>query len=223
MFREAVFDVSQRLRTNEPNMLALCFHPPLQQIEKAPFESWGRNPERVMMRKAQFGYGWDWGPRLPTIGIWRPVELCRQRYATMQGMRFSTFEIDTNRNKALVAVHVDVERFAGDRELTLSIALHSPGTPAGTMAVAEQTLTLQGSGSQFSAKVYMEIENPQLWWTHDLGEPALYTLQATLYRDGDQLEQQQREVGDLHNWQVWHGNLPRRFGEKPRVDQSPEG
>jgi len=21
----------------------------------------------------QFGYGWDWGPRLPTIGIWRPV------------------------------------------------------------------------------------------------------------------------------------------------------
>ena len=31
------------------------------------------------MRKAQFGYGWDWGPRLPTIGIWRPVELRRER------------------------------------------------------------------------------------------------------------------------------------------------
>lgn len=29
--------------------------------------------------------------------------------------------------------------------------------------------------------------------------------------------------GDVHNWQVWHGNPPRRFGEKPRVDQSPEG
>lgn len=204
MFREAVFDVSQRLRTNEPdkpdepngsNTLALCFHPPLQQIEKAPFESWGRNPERVMMRKAQFGYGWDWGPRLPTIGIWRPVELSRQRCASMQGMHFSTLEIDTNRNTALVAIQVDVERFAGDQALALSIALHSPGSLVGTTAAAERSLTLQGSGSQLSAKVYMEIENPQLWWTHDLGEPALYTLQATLYGDGDQLEQQQREVG----------------------------
>jgi beta-mannosidase len=204
MFREAVFDVSQRLRTNEPdkpdepngsNTLALCFHPPLQQIEKAPFESWGRNPERVMMRKAQFGYGWDWGPRLPTIGIWRPVELRRQRCASMQGMHFSTLEIDTNRNTALVAIQADVERFAGDQALALSIALHSPGSLVGTTAAAERSLTLQGSGSQLSAKVYMEIENPQLWWTHDLGEPALYTLQATLYGDGDQLEQQQREVG----------------------------
>jgi len=195
MFREAVFDVSQRLRTNEPNMLALCFHPPLQQIEKAPFESWGRNPERVMMRKAQFGYGWDWGPRLPTIGIWRPVELRRQRCASMQGMHFSTLEIDTNSNTALVAIQVDVERFAGDQALALSIALHSPGSPSVTTAAVEQSLKLQGSGSQLSAKVYMEIENPQLWWTHDLGEPALYTLQATLYGDGDQLEQQQREVG----------------------------
>src|SRR5207244_12201143 len=68
-------------------------------------------------------------------------------------------------------------------------------SPSGTTAAVEQSLKLQGSGSQLSAKVYMEIENPQLWWTHDLGEPALYTLQATLYGDGDQLEQQQREVG----------------------------
>ena len=33
------------------------------------------------MRKAQYGFGWDWGPRLPTIGIWRPVELRRERVA----------------------------------------------------------------------------------------------------------------------------------------------
>lgn len=195
MFREAVFDVSHRLRTDRPNTLALCFHPPLQQIEQPPFENWGHNPERVMMRKAQFDYGWDWGPRLPTIGIWRPVELRRQRYTTIQGMHFSTLEIDINSNTALVAVQVDVERFAGNQPVTLSISLFPPGTQEGTKAAAEQTLTLQGSGSQLSAKVYMEIEHPQLWWTHDLGEPMLYTLQTTLYLDGDQLDRQQQEVG----------------------------
>jgi beta-mannosidase len=61
MFREAVLDVSQRPHIGSSNTLALCFHPPLQQLEQAPFDNWERNPARAMMRKAQFGYGWDWG------------------------------------------------------------------------------------------------------------------------------------------------------------------
>jgi beta-mannosidase len=195
MFREAVFDVSQRWHTGSSNTLALCFHPPLQQIEQAPFDTWGRNPVRVMMRKAQFGYGWDWGPRLPTIGIWRPVELRRQRFATMQGIHFSTLERDTKSNTALVAVEVDVERFAGDKALAVSVALLAPNPSIETTSIAEQTLTLSDPGSQLSKKVYLEIEKPRLWWTHDLGEPALYILRVTLYHDGEQLEQRQQEVG----------------------------
>jgi len=31
-------------------------------------------------------------------------------------------------------------------------------------------------------------------------------------------------AGDKHNWQVWHGMIyPRRFGEEPKQDQSPQG
>ena len=73
MFRPAIFDVTSRLRPDATNTLAVCFHPPLQMIDRRAASTWGRNPERAAMRKAQFGYGWDWGPRLPTIGIWRPV------------------------------------------------------------------------------------------------------------------------------------------------------
>ncbi len=195
MFHEATFDVSHLLRSDQLNTLALCFHPPLQQIEKAPFESWGRNTYRIMMRKAQFGYGWDWGPRLPTIGIWRPVELRRQRNATIEGIHFSTLEIDTDRQKALVAVHVDVEQFAGDQALSLTLALYSPDASTETSAIVEQTVPLQKNGSHCTAKVYMEVEHPQLWWTHDLGKPALYTLRATLLLNDDQLEQREQQVG----------------------------
>src|SRR5437879_9108355 len=123
MFREAVFDVSQRLRTNEPNTLALCFHPPLQQIEKAPFESWGRNPERTAMRKAQFGYGWDWGPRLPTIGVWRPVELRTRRGAALVGVHFFTLHVSPSGDRAAVAVRVEAERFATQAPLSARIQL----------------------------------------------------------------------------------------------------
>ncbi len=41
----------------------------------------------------------------------------------------------------------------------------------------------------------MEVEHPQLWWTHDLGEPELYMLRATLHVDDEQLEQQEQQVG----------------------------
>src|SRR3954451_24369984 len=41
---------------------------------------WAPNDHaRVWMRKAQYGFGWDWGPRLPTIRLWQPVELVERR------------------------------------------------------------------------------------------------------------------------------------------------
>ncbi|HSK86687.1 MAG TPA: hypothetical protein VK902_25265 [Rubrobacter sp.] len=71
MFREAVFDVGKLVRQGV-NTLALLFDRPLDHAGEELPDQWGRNPERVYMRKAQFGFGWDWGPRLPTVGIWRP-------------------------------------------------------------------------------------------------------------------------------------------------------
>ena len=73
------------MRAGEPNTLALCFDRPLDHAGPEDPAQWGRNPERVFMRKAQFGFGWDWGPRLPTVGIWRPVELRRERRAACRG------------------------------------------------------------------------------------------------------------------------------------------
>lgn len=79
MFRPADFDLTGKLRTDGENTLALCFDRPLDHIDGKTLSTWGRNPERTAMRKAQFGYGWDWGPRLPTIGIWRPASLRTER------------------------------------------------------------------------------------------------------------------------------------------------
>ena len=132
MFREAVFDVSQCVRLDEPNVLALCFEPPLEHVKETPAPFWGgiggiEETKRNAMRKAQFGYGWDWGPRLPTIGIWRPVELRRHRQAAIQGIHFATREIDRRQDQALISIRVDVERFAGALPLEVAFALIPPG------------------------------------------------------------------------------------------------
>ncbi len=198
MFRAISFDVTRRVRCSGFNTLVLCFHPPLQAAPKAPFESWGRNTERVTMRKAQFGYGWDWGPRLPTVGIWRPVELRRQRIATIEHVYFSTIDIEKDQKKALVEVQVDVDVFSGEHSPQLSVALYAPGD-AGEVAegeaVARQQVAVEEGRGTHKTTIYMEVERPRLWWTHDLGEPALYTLHVQLLHGEDELTHSQQEVG----------------------------
>jgi beta-mannosidase len=169
MFRPAVFDVDLDLGRNT---LAIRFDPPLERIKGKTLSAWGRNPERTAMRKAQFGYGWDWGPRLPTIGVWRPVELTPlEAPALIAGVHFYTLELRDN--SAAVGVHVELERLRDDASShTAQIRLVSP-----TGEVAAQS-DLQIGGS--SATAYMTVDSPRLWWTHELGEPALYELSVTL-------------------------------------------
>jgi len=192
MFREAVYEVSGRVHAGEPNTLALCFDRALDHAGAGAPDQWGRNPERAAMRKAQFGFGWDWGPRLPTIGIWRPVELRRERRAAIRGVHFYTLEIERSEGKAAVAVRVEAERFATDGSLSATIAL----APAATgKPVVKHTLTLEGEETHLAGTTYLTVENPRLWWTHDLGESALYDLRVSLGEDGAYLAHHRSLVG----------------------------
>jgi beta-mannosidase len=193
MFREAAFDVSDRLLPNQPNTLALCFDRPLAHTEgfeqfKTEWQ-WKHEP-RVFMRKAQFSYGWDWGPRLPEVGIWRPVELRRESRAAIAGVHFYTLEIDRDQNRAVVAVRVEADRFAAQGALAANIRLNR----ADASPVAA-TIPLHGEGEHISGTAYLTVEDAALWWTHDLGEPALYALQVTLAQDGVELAQHTQQVG----------------------------
>jgi beta-mannosidase len=196
MFREAVFDITRRIRTDNPNTLALCFEPPLDHVKDKPSLFWLpgalEDTKRNFIRKAQFGFGWDWGPRLPTIGIWRPVELRREHQAAIQGTHFATLEIDPTGDKAIVSVKVEIERFASVQPVEVELTLTPPD---GTDAVAAQTLTLTGGGHLLVADTTLSIKQPNLWWTHDLGEPSLYTLRVRILQDGRELEHKQERVG----------------------------
>src|SRR5205807_501579 len=89
----------------------------------APPDPWGRNQERVGMRKAQYGFGWDWGPRLPAVGIWRPAELRRERRAAIAGVHFATVDLDRDQGGALVRVGVEADAFAATGPLAARVRL----------------------------------------------------------------------------------------------------
>jgi beta-mannosidase len=191
MFHPATFDLTGKLRADAENTLALCFDPPLARIAGRTLSTWGRNPERTAMRKAQFGYGWDWGPRLPTIGIWLPVTLRTERQAVLAGVGFGTVELTPAHDRAVVAVRVETERFAGECPLSAQICL----TPPSGGASIETSLSFIGTHGEATQTAYLTIEQPELWWTHDLGTPARYHLDVRLQVADQEIDRWQRQVG----------------------------
>ena len=79
------------------NNLRIYFHSAvnvgMEKLKKVPYTIMAANeiaPENertnVFTRKAPFHYGWDWGPRLVTCGIWKPVTLIGWDQSTMKDL-----------------------------------------------------------------------------------------------------------------------------------------
>ena len=87
------------------------------------WDNW--NP-RAFVRKAQYQYGWDWGPVLRGCGIWQPVELVTVPVARLGDWKHSVEFTDDG--KALVTVTAEVERMPGQEDIELALAVSISGT-----------------------------------------------------------------------------------------------
>jgi beta-mannosidase len=131
-------------------------------------------PLATLRRKAAFSWGWDFGPRVPSVGIWRPVELVRETRSAITGQHLRTDAVSGT--SAEVTVIVDVDTFAGPAAgLAARVRLTAPGGSA-------HTVTVPITGTTNSAP--LTVGEAELWWTHDLGDPALYEVVIDLV-DGD--------------------------------------
>jgi beta-mannosidase len=166
MFRAWRFDLADIAPGQHD--LAICFHPTAAMVAGAPLPAWSSFTDRIslsrrtLMRKAQFGWGWDWAPDLPTVGIWKPVWIDRQRGAVVYSLGFSTLSIADG--TAHVRAQVDLSEPA---DVTLDLV-----DPQGVVVASAKRY---GSGP-----VDMTVAEAKLWWTADLGEQPLYTLVARL-------------------------------------------
>jgi beta-mannosidase len=178
MFSAVVLDITTRAR--QANTLAVRFTPPAVATKDKTPPTWPpvaaslNGSKRNIIRKAQFGWGWDWGPDLPTVGIWRPVTLAVKGRAELTGIAFTT--LACGRGEATARIRIAVEARGEADGIALELV-----DPDGRMAIA---LTLARTGEVTVADC--ALPEPQLWWTHDLGAPAVYTLRAAL-RDGDRV------------------------------------
>lgn len=159
-----VWDVKEQLHAGE-NTLEIRFDSPIlycaKKAEEAPgWESSDATPGFRHLRKAHCMFGWDWGPRLPDAGIWRPIFL-----RTWDAARLKNALILQAHHDGVVDVTIRPE-IAGESAWSAEIT-----APDG------EVLTLPGTTA---AEQVITIEHPQLWWPNGLGKQPLYRVTVRL-------------------------------------------
>jgi len=171
-FRSYEWEVGEHLKVGK-NRLSILFDSPVNFVnalqKEEPLASPGDSlPGGPYLRKAPCQWGWDWGPKLPPIGIWKDARL--------EGYTAGKFD----------TVHLHQEhQFDGQVVISAEISLRQ-----WTQKTLQVCLTLTDpDGNNFattckvsngSAQVDIEINEPQLWWPNGYGEQALYQAKLTL-------------------------------------------
>ncbi|PFP28652.1 beta-mannosidase [Bacillus sp. AFS073361] len=183
MYISHSFEVARELKQGT-NVLAVKFDPIHVHVKDKVQYYWsGFSKKRIWTRKAQSHYGWDWGPRLVAAGIWKEVHLEKRTYAKIDSVFAKTKSI--SHDKAIIEVEVDIASFRKDKDYVVDV----------TLSDGAESYSAKGKVDRKQATVALEVENPKLWWTHDLGTPYLYQLKIELLADGVKVDDYQEDFG----------------------------
>ncbi len=186
MFRQFEWEVTSLLREGE-NELTITFRSPVAYISRLQDQRPLRGvlqaiPGGSHLRKAPCQFGWDWGPQLPPIGIWKAVRL--EGYSTAR-LREVHLRQRHGAGGVTLSARVAVERWEQDPLSMQLIAIDPDGGPlAAEIAVQDDLVTLE-----------LPVPEPQLWWPNGLGEQPLYQVTVALLASGERCDQRSYQVG----------------------------
>ena len=188
MFIPHRVDITQRIKPREKNVLEIIFASArLEAIkirERHPEHEWvGFNGDmsRLAVRKAQYHWGWDWGPILNTCGPWREVRL-ETYQSRIEDLRVD-YKLDENLKSVQGTISATIEGSSGE---TVVFTVQD-----GEKQVFKESADIRDG----MAKVEFHVNNPKLWYPHGYGEQPLYKITARASADGVDLHQATRKTG----------------------------
>lgn len=144
--------------------------------KKVPFTM----PEspRSFVRKAQYQFGWDWGPRLVTAGIWKDVKLNFWNHAKLQNVKIE--QKNLTKQKAELVIHSEI--------FVEEIGIYS-------FLINSETHDISLKTGLNNISIPYQIANPKLWQPNGWGEPNLYDLKISLKIDSKFIDEKNEKIG----------------------------
>lgn len=191
------FDVKDVIRNKENILEVRCQSPTKiarEYIEKSGVKLTAGShalPGVPYLRKAQYSFGWDWGPKLPDIGIWQSVELIA--FSARILSVFPRQDLIYNCNPDEITdptelsvlqvdqVHLDIQvelETSPDllKDLQVKVEIFAPDSQDAIISIVKPVSTKD-------MHITTTLTNPLLWYTNDIGMPHLYLTQVYLLQN----------------------------------------
>jgi len=189
MFVPHRFDVKKLVTAGE-NEIEVVFSSPVEEGLKLHNEYKsvrlyeGEDNPRAYLRKAQYSFGWDWGPKITTSGIWRSAYIESWNASRIASAFWRTTRADAESARVEIEVECvgasrcEVRATLSRNDASFSVDLERTKVPGGA--------TFSGS---------LDIENPDLWWPAGQGEQCLYDAEVLLKTDGKTVDRRSCRIG----------------------------
>ena len=151
---ESAFNKGEAIRAERGNLLC-----------------WNGHYSRVYVRKAQYHYGWDWGPSLVTCGPWKPISLERY-FCQITDVKLEVI-LSNDMKAAKVVIDTEVQATSVSYQIEASLV-----DPSGKSVL---TTRLEGCSGAIN------IQNPMLWYPFTHGQQPLYKMHLRVLSDSGQL------------------------------------
>jgi beta-mannosidase len=179
MFRTWKIEVKKLLKIGQ-NKLEITFVSAVKKgkeaAQKLPYTLPG--DEKVFTRKAQYHFGWDWGPRLVTSGIYKNIKLHFWNKATITNLKTKQDLSDKNLAK-----------------VTFVIEINSENTSPYDIKINDKSESIPIQKGKNNLSLSYEIANPKLWWPNGLGEAHLYPFEVSLTQNNKILDSKKLKMG----------------------------
>lgn len=179
-------DIADILKYGARNVLVVRFYSPVRFVEN--MDQRGifsiTDSDRILARKAQMNYSWDFCGRCVTTGIWKDVFIQAYDEAPIDSYYLYTKSIEEG--SALLGLEVETGTMEESKEAySLAVSLE---TGSGKVFAKE------GSFEEFKS-LEIAVEDPLLWWPRPYGTPELYDFTLTLKKDGEIIQEKRQKFG----------------------------
>jgi len=189
MFRSWKVDVKQFVKQGD-NQLKVLLHSPIKKgLELLDASTYGypanmdqsENGEigdkkiSMFTRKAGYHYGWDWGPRLVTSGIWRPITLKAWNELRITDIFIKQPNITKEEAEIEFEISVEVDKNFGGKINILDSETQD----------VYKSIDVDFSSKENKTNIPVSIKNPKLWWSKGLGEPNMYHFTVQVLGEDD--------------------------------------
>ena len=184
MFRSYKVDVKEYLKEGDNELKVILESPIKKGIEKYDAIDYqievsdndlakigkveGDKKVSVFSRKAGYHFGWDWGPRLVTSGIWRPVILKNWNHFKIEDVFIRQKIL---KDSAQLSAEIEILSTKELEKSELEISIND------TLVVTKEYSLKEGK-NKFT--VPFTIKNPKLWWPNGMGKQHLYDINVKM-------------------------------------------